>query len=111
MRGFPKHLNSKADYEFIREHFLPAEWVPAFQALLTSVNDWFYVKEMDTREEGIEDDTHKVVESQSDATRDEPKTIYIQYEYRQNPNAELFRYGYTVPEVEAIIRSGLAQAS
>lgn len=107
MRGFPKWINTREDCEYIRKNFQPSDWVPVFQALLAGVKDWFYVKEVSDKADGIEDATHKLVESQSSPIEGEPKTIYIQYEYRENPNAELFRFGYTVPEVEALVRMGL----
>lgn len=107
MRGFPKWINSREDCEYVQQHFPATQWVPVFQRLLATVKDWFYVKELSDKADGLEDATHKIVESQSFSAKGDSETIYSQYEYRENPNAELFRFGYTVPEVEAIVRIGL----
>lgn len=100
MKGFPKHLNTRQDYEYIRAHFPVEQWKPAFQALLDGVNDWFYVSDHSSSKGLVEDDTHKVVESQND----EGQTIYIQYEYRKNPAAQIFRVGYTERGVKNILK-------
>ena len=98
MKGFPKHLNTKADYEYIKANFDRELWLPEYQKLLESYKDWFFIKELESEEEGITDDTHKVVVSEQD-----DKTTYSQYELQENPNAKLFRIGYTVSEVEQIV--------
>lgn len=103
MKGYPSELNSKEDYEYVRHNFKKEEWLPDFQALLDSYRDWFFVKDLKTKDEGITDDTHKIVESQDTENPDVIK--YAQYELRENPMAKIFRIGYTVSEVEAIINS------
>lgn len=52
MIGFPKNLNTKADYEYVRQHFTPELWRPKFQELLDTEKDWFFVKELTSRESG-----------------------------------------------------------
>ena len=111
MRGFPKNLNTKFDYEYVKENF-PAElWVPEFQALLDSARDWFFVREVASEAAGITDATHKVIENTVttgiNETTGEPITTitYAQYEFKTNPTAKIFRIGYTENEVKAIIAS------
>lgn len=102
MRGFPKHLNSKADYYYIKENFPASKWKPHWQQLLDERFGWFWTNDLESAEEGITDDTHKVVENKgTDGT-----TTYAQYELKENPDAKIFRIGFTVEEVEA----GLAEA-
>ena len=31
MRGYPKYLSTKADYEYVREHFSKEQWQADFQ--------------------------------------------------------------------------------
>lgn len=100
MKGFPKHLNTKEDYLYIKEHFERDLWVPEFQKLLDTTSDWFFVKNLDKAEDGIDDDTHKIVETE--ISSDEPSVI-SQYEFRENPDAKLYKLGFTVEEVQQLI--------
>lgn len=100
MKGFPKHLNSKKDYLYIRAHFDRELWLPEYQKLLDSRFDWFFVEDLESKEQGIEDDTHKIVETTDTETQ---TTKYAQYEYRENPTAKIFRIGFTVAEVEELM--------
>lgn len=98
MQGFPKTLNSKEDYLYIKENFDKSLWLPEFQNLLDSYKDWFFVSNLDSEDEGTTDDTHKVVVSENEDT-----TTYAQYELQENPTAKIFRLGFTVDEVTAIV--------
>ena len=100
MKGYPKYLNSKADYLYVHENFPREQWLPDFQVLLDTYKDWFFEKHLETREEGIEDETHKIVEFVNEETQE---TTYDQYELRENPMAKIFRIGFTVKEVEALM--------
>ena len=61
MKGFPKILNSKEDYLYVREHFPRDEWQPHFQNLLDTMRDWFYERNLGGGEEGVANDKHKVL--------------------------------------------------
>ena len=108
MIGFPKNLNTKADYEYVRQHFVPELWRPKFQELLDTEKDWFFVKELTSQEEGIEDDTHKIEEQleQDDveAQSAEPAKVFYQFEYRVNPDCKLLQLGYTHDEVVELLQ-------
>ena len=96
MRGYPKNLNTKFDYLFVKDNFPRDKWEKDFKALLETTHDWFFVSMLATKEEGIEDDTHKIVE-------DTTKNTFAQYEYRENPQCKLYTLGFTRKEVENII--------
>ena len=98
MKGYPKFLSSKADYEYVRNHFSKEEWLPDFQGLLDSSRDWFFVSELSSETEGVEDDTHKVV-------KDEQQNKIYQYELQLNPTCKLLRLGFTEDEVKNIIKN------
>ena len=49
MKGYPQHLNTKADYMYVRANFPREQWLPDFQALLDSTHDWFFEKHLDTK--------------------------------------------------------------
>ncbi len=97
MVGYPKFLNTKEDYEFVRANFPKEQWRPDFEALLNERYEWFNLGEI--KGEGTTDDTHKVVEDK----RDDETVIRYQYEYKENENARIYRLGYTVDEVKAIL--------
>lgn len=93
MRGFPKHLNSKEDYEFIKAHFPKEQWKPAFELLLKSRKEWFNLGETT---EGVNDETHKVVEDKENGKK-------YQFELKDNPSCTMYRIGYTEEEVKKIL--------
>ena len=100
MVGYPKHLNTKKDFLYVKEHFPKEMWIGDFKALLSDMRNWFFEKELSSKEEGIEDDTHKVVEME-----DMDKNItYSQYVYQVNPQCRLFKLGFTEEEVQELIK-------
>ena len=100
MKGLPKTLNSKQDYLYLKENTSKEYYVPFFQELLDSRFGWYFEKYIE-KEEGIEDDTHKVVEENNMGESEEIK--YAQYVWKENENAKIFRIGFTVEEVQEII--------
>ena len=99
MVGYPKFLNTKEDYEFVRANFPKEQWESDFKALLNERYEWFNLGEIEG--EGVTDDTHKVVEDK----RDDETVVRYQYEYKENENARIYRLGYTVEEVENILNA------
>lgn len=100
MKGFPKNLNTKHDYDYVRANFPPEMWIPEYEMLLASRTVWLPTGEVVNEAAGIVDATHKVeIEQQSE--KDEIK--YVQYELKENPDAKIFRLGFSVEEVESIL--------
>lgn len=102
MRGYPKFLNTKEDYEYVRANFPREEWEKDFKALLDMQQEWFFVKELGEGEIGVSDDTHKIEVSPSTSNPDGKAHSY-QYELRYNPQCLMARLGYTEAEVKAIL--------
>ncbi len=101
MKGFPKHLNSKEDYEYIKDNFPAEEWRPYWQSLLDERYRWMDDHTIAGPEEGITDDTHRVSSyTTTDQETGEEITVYVQQEYKQNPGSDFWRLGFTVEEVE-----------
>lgn len=96
MVGYPKHLNTKEDYEFVRKNFPKEKWASAFQSLLDTCFEWFNAGEIAS--DGVTDDTHKVV-------TDEQTGVKYQYVYKENPNCRMKQLGYTEDEIKSIIYS------
>ena len=93
MRGYPKYLNSREDYEYIRKNFPKEEWKKDFKALIDTRLEWFNTGKTDA---GVNDETHKVVEDKDSGEK-------YQFELKENPSCKLFRVGYTAEEVEKIL--------
>jgi hypothetical protein len=97
MIGDPKHLNTKYDYEYVREHL--DNWRHYFEELYDDRLIWDNVE---LTGEGITDDTHRLIQSQ-DMEFQEP--ITIQQELKLDEHCKLLRIGFTVEEVEAVLAS------
>lgn len=89
MRDFPKHLNTKLDYLHVRDKFPQNQWLPHFQALLDTRFAWLPGEPFET-----EDATHRIL-------REDEMVTYE--EYREDPNALIFRLGFAAAEVEALM--------
>lgn len=98
MNGYPKTLNSREDYEYVRTNFPKSEWEQDYQDLLNTVYEWYNMGEVEG--EGITDETHRVEEEQRE---DSETVICTQWEYRKNPDAKIFRLGFTEDEVKEIL--------
>jgi hypothetical protein len=104
MDGFPKHLNTRRDYEVIKELFSEEQWKPAYQELVDTSIGWLMTSRLEEEQSGTTDDTHEVRE-----VKDHEGTVTerYQYEYKQDPNSKLLRLGFTVEEVEAVLAQKL----
>lgn len=96
MKGFPKRLNSKMDYEYIKNYFPKEQWMPYWRALLDERTNWFCVNKLTSAEEGVTDGNHKVVESKGQ----DDTVEYYQYELQEDPASDFYKLGFTVDEVE-----------
>lgn len=97
MKGFPKYLNTKYDYEYVKEYFLEDQWKPAWQALLDTRMNWLNTAMLDLSDPGITDETHRVVEIRDN---NDVVTQKYQQEYILDPNCKLLRLGFTVEEIQ-----------
>lgn len=93
--GKTKYLNSKYDYNYAREHY--DNWREYWQELYDSRMIWANVELVG---EGIEDETHRLIQSQD---KQVGNPITIQQELQVDPNAKLFRIGFTEAEVGEIL--------
>jgi hypothetical protein len=98
MRGIPKHLNTKFDYEYIKNQNLSG-WQTQYQALLDTRQNWFKTADLSPEETGATDATHRV-RTETDL---EGVIIKYQQELQEDPNCKLFRLGFTQAEVESAL--------
>ena len=100
MRGTPKHLNTKFDYEFIRKNNYSG-WQNEYTKLLNGYMSWQTVEFLEDGKDGLEDETHRIhLQTETDPETNEEKTVRVQLEYKVNPKCKLFRLGFTQAEVE-----------
>lgn len=102
MKGYPKHLNTREDYEYVRANFPRKKWEKDFKNLLNT-EAWYAVGTYDTKEGLAEDATHKVEGSTTTNENGEEVTTYGYYELKDNPLAKIYRIGYTKEEVQAVL--------
>lgn len=95
MRGFPKKLNSKFDYEYIKEHFLEDEWKPAWKSLLSESKNWFFTGKLKCEADGLIDNNHRIETGKNM----EGETEYYQYEYMIDQSSDMIQLGFTESEV------------
>lgn len=93
MRGVSKWINTKEDILNNMEVDKKAT-KKKLQEMLDGRFSWIPVKPLEEKNDGIEDETHKVVTMQAMDGGDEEE--HWQYELREDPNAWMFRIGLTV---------------
>ena len=91
MRGFPKHFNTKVDVLNTLALF-PDETKAYCQTLLDNRKLWV---QTEYTAPGINDESHH--------TRTDEVGNTYQMEYRDDPNGDIPRLGFTVEELEAIV--------
>ena len=87
MRGYPRFLNSKSDYEYVKKHFPKYKSAPDFQELIEDYKKWIKLEELVKKEDGLIDKTHKIVEEENESK----EKVYYQYEFKVDPNCKLKR--------------------
>lgn len=100
MRGFPKVLNSKQDYENVISDFgYTAKVKRAYQGLLNTAKKYEFDKELATES----DRTGPSPEYKVMTQEEEGEETIVQYKLVDNPNGKIFRLGFTVQEVQEVI--------
>jgi len=100
MRGFPKVLNSRQDYENVVSDFGYTEKVErAYQGLLNTAKKYEFDKELAAESDrtGPEPE-YKVMTQEEEGTEK-----IVQFKLVDNPNGKIFRLGFTVNEVQEVI--------
>ncbi len=95
MIGYPKYLNTKADYEYVRNNFPKEMWEKDFRALLENTHDWFFIRELETEEVPVLLENQKIEKT-------EEKDCLFEYKYYEN--CKLNRLGFTVEEIEEYLK-------
>ena len=64
---------------------------------------WMPGELLEKPEDGIVDETHRVVKNENDMGGGEKTVTYQQETYEENPLSDFVRMGFTVEEVEAAL--------
>ena len=100
MRGFPKVLNSRQDYENVVNDFgYTAKVKRAYEGLLNTAEKYEFDKELAAESDltGPEPE-YKVMTQEEEGT----ETI-VQYKLVDNPNGKIFKLGFTIDEVQEVV--------
>jgi len=100
MRDYPKYLNTKFDYEYVRQYFPREKWEASYRDLLADSRKWLKVRELEKEEDGKIDSTHKIIPNREMDKNGEEIIVYYQYEFKLDPNCKLLRLGMKVEDIE-----------
>jgi hypothetical protein len=101
MRGFPKYLNTKKDYENVLKEFGYTKKVKnAYKGLLNSTEKYIFDKELNSKNErnGKFPDFKVMTEKKEDGSEK-----IIQFKKVKNEKGKLFKLGFTIEEVKEVI--------
>lgn len=84
-------MNTKQDYLNLKDTRAGRN---ALQSLLNHRFIWKETAVLDSKEDGIEDDLHQIIEDENG---------FIQQEYVEDENARIFQLGFTVEEVQELL--------
>lgn len=100
MRGFPKVLNSRQDYENIVSGFGYTEKVKrAYQGLLNTAEKYKFDKELAAESERTGPaPEYKVMTQEEEGTEK-----IVQFKLVDNTDGKIFKLGFTIDEVEEVI--------
>lgn len=99
MRGFPKKINTKQDVYNLKDQY-PDDVREYLQVALDHREGFVVTSKLDSRADGIEDDTHRIrTETDESGTENE----WYQETWGILPGNTLDRIGMTVEEAERLI--------
>lgn len=103
MRGCPKTFETKMDYQNGLKLY-PEQVRSSLRQLIASRFVFVKERELEDSEEGITDENHMVMtETENGSEDDSGKTKRWQMVKQEDPNARLFRLGFTVKEAESLL--------
>ena len=80
MQGFPKNINNRNDLDHVKVLF-PEDTKKYLNNTLVNRKIWSYVGDLEKEEDGVVDDTHKVMSNEDSMNG---TTTYSQYELVDN---------------------------
>lgn len=99
MQGYPKNLQTREDFEYVLAHFSKEQYRPDFQALLDGRFEYRFDHIMEDDEVIPEGIVYKIFQQPGKDGME--RAVYYRHEL---PDAQIYQLGYTVEEVESIIK-------
>jgi hypothetical protein len=94
MKNYPKHLNTKEDYEYVKNNFPKKKWKKDFEALLNDTV-WQVEKTLADKDAGTEDKTHRIIQTENER---------VQMKLVEDKNSKLRRLGFGKTEVQKMLK-------
>ena len=99
MKDFPRWINTRQDVENLLESN-PEDTKAYLRRILDDRLIWVNVSELMADDPGVEDETHRVIDSAGEPGE---AAVRFQQERVEDPNAWMFRLGFSVAEVTGLI--------
>ncbi len=93
-------LNTKFDYEYVRQNFPEEIWRVKYQALLDDRMQWLMVGKLNQKADGVDIANQKKIVT---SKREDGSEEYYQYKYKEDPNCKLNRLGFSTTEVLSVL--------
>ena len=103
IKGYPKYLATKEDYEYVKKHFPKEQWKVSYQSLLDDSEKWFREEQLARTEDGI-NNAINMVRSEREEENGQETTKYYQYKFRLDPNCKLLRLGMKVEDIKNALK-------
>lgn len=100
MIGYPSHLNTREDYDYVVANFPKEQYVQDFQNLLDTRYDFKFDHYLEDDETVTLDGDHRIIMENVDGSTLPKRALYVKYYVENNRMVQL---GYTEEEVLAII--------
>lgn len=100
MNGYPSHLNTREDYDYVVANFPKELYVQDFQNLLDTRYDFKFDHFMEDNEKVELDGNHRIMMEEVEGSKLPKRALYVKTYIEGNRMEQL---GYTEEEVLAII--------
>jgi len=103
IKGYPKYLNTKEDYKYIKNYFPSEQWKVSYKILLDDSQKWFREEQLENENDGV-NNAISMVRSEREEENGEEKTKYYQYRFRIDPNCKLLRLGMKIEDIKNALK-------
>ena len=100
MVGYPSHLNTKEDYEYVRLNFPKEQWQKDFQDLLDTRYEYRFDHFLADDEVVNVDVPYRIMLENVDGKELPQRALYVQFYVENNRMVQL---GYTEEEIQNIL--------
>ncbi len=91
-----RHLNTKFDYEYVKQNFPEKVWRAKWQALLDDRIKWINTGKLASKAAGVTVKGSKKINTNK---KEDGTEEHYQYELKEDPNCTMKRRGFTVAHI------------